>query len=236
MLVSDGIVYSGGNDGTVRALNAVTGKQVWTFQASGAVKDSLAYSTADACSSATTAATCTPRGVGTATSSGRHRHSGLSGGFGSGNFYSTPAVAYGRVYVGNTDSKVYSFVAVDGPGRVDETMPTGRTAHRASASAGCSRPPTTAPSTALRRPQRDAAVDAPAALPVARLGTVIGRLVYVADLGPSNSNGHLYALDVGNGKMRWEFHDGKYHPIVAADGHLSSPASPRSTCCGRSQV
>ena len=43
--------------------------------------------------------------------------SGTSGGtFGlaSGNFYSTPAVDFGRVYAGNTDSKVYSFSASSG--------------------------------------------------------------------------------------------------------------------------
>jgi outer membrane protein assembly factor BamB len=59
-------------------------------------------------------------------------------------------------------------------------------------------------------------------LPYRSLGssTVIGDLVYVADLGPSNSNGNLYAFNVGNGKMKWEFHDGKYHPVIAADGHL----------------
>ena len=35
-------------------------------------------------------------------------------GFGSGNFYSTPAVAFGRVYMGNTDGRVYSFAARTG--------------------------------------------------------------------------------------------------------------------------
>jgi len=35
-------------------------------------------------------------------------------GFGSGQFYSTPAVAFGRVYMGNTDGRVYSFGARTG--------------------------------------------------------------------------------------------------------------------------
>jgi outer membrane protein assembly factor BamB len=35
-------------------------------------------------------------------------------GLGSGQFYSTAAVAYGRVYIGNTDGFVYSFAASDG--------------------------------------------------------------------------------------------------------------------------
>ena len=48
---------------------------------------------------------------------------GLSSGFRSGNFYSTPAVAYGRVYIGNTDRKVYSFVAGTGQVAWTYTMP-----------------------------------------------------------------------------------------------------------------
>ena len=35
-------------------------------------------------------------------------------GFGSGQFYATPAVAFGRVYLGNTDGRVYSFAARTG--------------------------------------------------------------------------------------------------------------------------
>ena len=32
----------------------------------------------------------------------------------SGTFYATPSVAYGRVYIGGTDGKVYSFGAASG--------------------------------------------------------------------------------------------------------------------------
>ena len=61
-----------------------------------------------------------------------------------------------------------------------------------------------------------------ARLPYRSLGscTIIGGLVYIADLGPGSSNGDLFGLDVGNGKVKWEFHDGKYHPVVAANGYL----------------
>jgi outer membrane protein assembly factor BamB len=40
--------------------------------------------------------------------------SGGSFGLKSGNFYATPAIAYGRVYLGNTDGFVYSFAASSG--------------------------------------------------------------------------------------------------------------------------
>jgi outer membrane protein assembly factor BamB len=40
--------------------------------------------------------------------------SGARFGFGSGRFYATPTVAFGRVYLGNTDGNVYSFAADSG--------------------------------------------------------------------------------------------------------------------------
>ena len=37
--------------------------------------------------------------------------------------------------------------------------------------------------------------------------TIIGRLVYVADLGPKSRPGHLYALDPRTGAIRWQFNE-----------------------------
>src|SRR5207237_6413709 len=42
------------------------------------------------------------------------RASGQARLYGGAQFYSTPAVAYGRVYIGSTDGKVYSFGATSG--------------------------------------------------------------------------------------------------------------------------
>ena len=39
---------------------------------------------------------------------------GAKFGLSSGHFYSTPAVAYGRVYIGNTDGRMYSFSSANG--------------------------------------------------------------------------------------------------------------------------
>ena len=39
---------------------------------------------------------------------------GAKFGLGSGQFYSTPAVAFGRVYLGNTDGRMYSFSSANG--------------------------------------------------------------------------------------------------------------------------
>ena len=50
---------------------------------------------------------------------------------------------------------------------------------------------------------------------------VIGPLVYVADRGASGSvSGHVYAYNPGNGRLVWQFHDGKYSPAIAAAGRL----------------
>ena len=64
--------------------------------------------------SATTAAACTRSARATAAWSGARRRAAARFGLGAGNFYSTPAVAYGRVYMGNTDGRVYSFSAAGG--------------------------------------------------------------------------------------------------------------------------
>ena len=219
MLVVNGVVYSGGNNGTVRALNAVTGKQVWTFQASGAVKDSVAYS-----GGRVFFGTYGGHMYALKASNGHQlwktSTSGLAGGFASGNFYSTPAVAYGRVYIGNTDHKLYSFVASTGEIAWTETMPSWAYGSPGVSGGRVFEASYDGTVTAFRA--RNGTPLWTHHLPYRSLGssTVIGDLVYVADLGPSNSNGNLYAFNVGNGKMKWEFHDGKYHPVIAADGHL----------------
>ena len=107
-LLDHGRLYFGTEDGTLYALHAADGAIVWTYKAGGAVKGAPALTTAG-CSSAPTAA----RSRRCARANGKQLwKTGTGGGaFGltAGNFYATPAVAYGRVYIGNTDGFVYSF-------------------------------------------------------------------------------------------------------------------------------
>ena len=65
-------------------------------------------------SSATTAATSTRSAQRDGHQIWRSARAATRFGLGSGNFYSTPAVAFGRVYLGNTDGRVYSFAAHTG--------------------------------------------------------------------------------------------------------------------------
>ena len=132
---------------------------------------------------------------------------------GLGAFYATPAVAYGRVYVANTDGKVYSYGATQRP---DPVVVLHRRL-RLLVAGGVEEP-------RLRRLARQAPVllrrsdgACAVALPRERLGAgradaVIDGLVYF-----STATGRTYALDARTGKLRWFWRDGQYTP-VASDG------------------
>jgi outer membrane protein assembly factor BamB len=111
-VVVDRTVYFGCEDGNLYALSTVSGNVRWATALGGPVKSAPAYY----------------RGtlyvgdyggymnaVDAKTGRLRWQTSSLGQGFGtSGQFYSTPAVAFGRVYAGNNDDRVYSFDLSDG--------------------------------------------------------------------------------------------------------------------------
>jgi outer membrane protein assembly factor BamB len=112
-LVASGRLYFGTEDGTVYALRASDGAVRWRYKADGAVKGGLALD----------------RGrlffgdYGGKVHAIRQRDgspiwetSGAGSAFGlqAGRFYSTPAVAYGRMYIGSLDGFVYSLAASSG--------------------------------------------------------------------------------------------------------------------------
>jgi outer membrane protein assembly factor BamB len=100
-LYDHGRIFFGSEDGTVYALDATDGRVVWTFDAPGAVKGGLAMDADRNLYYGTYGGTVQSLRA----ADGSLRWSSTGGG----NFYSTPAVAYGRVYLGSTDSNVYSF-------------------------------------------------------------------------------------------------------------------------------
>ena len=146
---------------------------------------------------------------------------GLASGFSSGSFYSTPAVAYGRVYIGNTDRKVYAFEAGDGQIAWTYTMP-----YWAYGSPGIARGRVYATSydgTFAALSARTGQLLWRHKLPYKTTAspTVIGRLVYVGDLGSGpGEHGHLTAFDAVTGRRRWFFNHGKYSTVIAAGGRL----------------
>ena len=115
-----GLLFFGSQNGTVYALNARNGNSLWTYHAAGAVKASPSLSNGVLYFgdySGELQAVCESNG---------HRmwRSGSGGALlGSGTFYSTPAVVYGRVFLGNTDGRVYAYDASSG--KLDWAVQTG---------------------------------------------------------------------------------------------------------------
>ena len=112
-LVASGRVYFGTEDGTVYALRARDGAVRWRYKADGAVKGGLAlnqgrlfFGDYGGKVHAIRARDGSPIWK---TSS-----AGSAFGLKAGRFYSTPATAYGRVYIGSLDGFVYSFAASNG--------------------------------------------------------------------------------------------------------------------------
>ncbi|HEX7299842.1 MAG TPA: PQQ-binding-like beta-propeller repeat protein [Solirubrobacteraceae bacterium] len=112
-LVASGRLYFGTEDGTVYALRASDGAVRWRYKADGAVKGGLALDQGRLFFG----------DYGGKMHAIRQRDgsqiwetSGAGSAFGlrSGSFYSTPAAAYGRVYIGSLDGFVYSFAASSG--------------------------------------------------------------------------------------------------------------------------
>ena len=138
-------------------------------------------------------------------------------GLGAGNFYSTPAVAYGRVYIGNTDGRVYSFSAARG--KLAWSKSTGGYVYASPAVAQVpGRPPARLrrllqrPLLRARRAQRRRSAGRAAATagsPAAR--RVIGDIVYYADLG----NKRTIGLDARTGRKVFEHERGSYNPVVS---------------------
>ncbi len=111
-VVADDKVVFGCENGEVFALDAKTGKVVWTREVDGAVKggpalnDGVIY-VGDYGGTLTA--------INLDDGSVKWESSASGGSFGrAGSFYSTPTVAFGRVYIGSKDSRMYSFEAASG--------------------------------------------------------------------------------------------------------------------------
>ncbi len=215
-----GTVYIGKLSGAMVAVSADTGRVKWTYATSGAVKHGPAlvngrlyfgdYAGVMYCLNATTGGLIW-----------RKQTAGLSSGYRSGGFYSTPAVAYGRVYVGNTDGKVYSFDANSGEEAWSTTLPGWAYGSPAVADGRVFATSSLGTFVALDARTGSELWRHQLAYNTLSSPVVIGPLVYVADRGASGSvSGHVYGYNPGNGRLVWQFHDGKYSPAIAAAGRL----------------
>jgi outer membrane protein assembly factor BamB len=139
-------------------------------------------------------------------------------GFGvAGAFYSTPAIAFGRVYAGAKDHRVYSFS--EKTGDIAWSHSTGDEIYPAPAVAAV---PGTKPAVfigsldhhfyALDAKTGDEIWNQDVGGPVLGAASVVGRTVYVSVIGP---NVGTYGFDVQTGKKKFYTSVGEYNPVIS---------------------
>jgi outer membrane protein assembly factor BamB len=214
-------------DHNVYALNARTGRKVWSFQADDEVNTSAAYwrRMVYIASDGGTLYALSAR-------TGRLRWSAQSNSsFGSREFfYATPTVAYGRVYIGNTDGTMYVYGARSG--KLLWARPLGSYIYGAAAVwrrrvfVGTYDGKFYALSAATGDTIWQ--IEAPGAVHAAP--TVMSGLVYYATCSSCGSEAQrtvkpgpdgTWAVRASNGRRVWGFPGGKYaNPVVADEDRI----------------
>jgi outer membrane protein assembly factor BamB len=213
-LVTGGRVYLGSQDGTVYALSDASGAIEWRWKAGGAVKAGIAISqgrlfVGDYSGQMTALRPDDGSVIWQASSSG------LSFGR-SGNFYATPAVAFGRVYAGNTDGFIYSFAARTG--RLAWRHGTGAYVYSAPVvAAPAGMPPAVFEGSysgeflALDARTGSVLWSYPAGGTISGAASLIGRVVYFSTLSKKTTTG----LDARTGHVVWRFGHGAFDPAIS---------------------
>ena len=215
-LLDQGRVFFGSQNGTVYALDDRNGAVVWTYHAAGSVKASPSLSGGvlyfgDYSGQVQAISEQTGHLV---------WRSGSEGALlGSGTFYSTAAVVYGRVYLGNTDGRMYAYDARTG--KLDWAVQTGAYVY---ASPAVTDAPGLGPTVyfgsydgnfyALNARTGQTEWRFAAGGKISGSATIIGRTVYLADLGLR----HIYGLGISTGHKIFEMDTGAFDPAVS-DGH-----------------
>jgi outer membrane protein assembly factor BamB len=212
-LLDHGRVFFGSQNGTVYALDASNGHLAWTYHATGAVKASPTLSGGvlyfgDYSGHVQAISEQTGRRLWVSGSEGAL--------LGSGTFYSTAAVVYGRVYLGNTDGRIYAY---DAPtGKLDWAVQTGAYVY---ASPAVTNAPGLGPAiyvgsydgTFYALNARSGSIDWEyhAGGKISGSATIIGNVVYFADL----SEHRTYGLGISTGRMLFEKHTGAFDPVIS---------------------
>jgi outer membrane protein assembly factor BamB len=212
-LVDHGRVFFGSQDGMVYALKADDGRVLWTYRAAGAVKASPSLSDGvlyfgDYSGHVQAISEQTGRRLWVSGSEGAL--------LGSGTFYSTAAVMYGRVFLGNTDGRIYAYDA--STGRLDWAVQTGDYVY---ASPAVTNAPGLGPTIYLgsydgtfyalnaRTGSIDWQYDAHGR--ISGSATIVGRYVYFADLGEHRT----YGLGISTGRVAFELDTGAFDPVIS---------------------
>ena len=217
-LVADGSAYIGTLDGRILRVDLATREPVWEARAGGQVKASLALSgpnvvVGDYAGKVSAFARRDGAVVWRTTSPGPVIT-------GSGRFYGGPAVAYGRVFIGNVNGYVLALDA--DTGAIAWTRALGNFVYSSPAvseelvyvgsyDGGLY---------ALDAVTGEVRWRFEAGERISGSPSVIGPNVYVSTLARVPKEGRTYALDAATGGRRMNFPDGRYTPAVAVNGHL----------------
>jgi outer membrane protein assembly factor BamB len=206
-------LFFGTQNGLVYALNARNGNILWTYHAEGAVKASPTLSDGvlyfgDYSGHVQAISEQTGR---------RLWSSGSEGALlGSGTFYSTAAVVYGRVFLGNTDGRIYAYDAQSG--KLDWAVQTGAYVY---ASPAVTDAPGLGPTIylgsydgnfyALNARSGRISWRFAAGGRISGSATIIGRTVYFADLGDHRT----YGLGISTGRVMFQKDTGSFDPAIS---------------------
>jgi outer membrane protein assembly factor BamB len=206
-------LFFGSQSGRVYALDARNGDVLWTYQAHGAVKASPTLSNGtlyfgDYSGHVQAISEQTGKALWVSGSEGTL--------LGSGTFYSTAAVVYGRVFLGNTDGRVYAYDAFTG--KLDWAVQTGDYVYSSPAATNA---PELGPTIYIgsysgtfyafnaRTGQIDWSFNAHGR--ISGSPTIIGRIVYFAVLG-----GHqTYGLGISTGRVFFHADTGSFDPVIS---------------------
>jgi outer membrane protein assembly factor BamB len=212
-LLDRGLLIFGSESGTVYALSARTGQTVWTYHASGAVKASPSAE-----SGVLYFGDYSGEIQAIGERDGRRIWRSGSGGalLGNGSFYSTAAVVYGRVFLGNTDGRVYAYDAASG--KLDWAVQTGAYVYSSPAVANA---PGLGPTiytgsydgTFRAIDARSGAIDWEyhAGGKISGSATIVGNVVYFSDLGTHRTIG----LGISTGKPVFSLGTGAFDPVIS---------------------
>jgi outer membrane protein assembly factor BamB len=212
-LVDHGRLFFGSQNGTVYALHANDGRLIWTYHAGGAVKASPTLS-----NGVLYFGDYSGHVQAVGERAGRRLWiSGSEGALlGSGTFYSTAAVFYGRVFLGNTDGRVYAYD--QDTGKLDWAVQTGAYVY---SSPAVTNAPGLGPTIYLgsydgtfralnaRTGQVDWQFNAHGK--ISGSATIVGHTVYFADLATHRT----YGLGVSTGRLSFELNTGSFDPVIS---------------------
>jgi outer membrane protein assembly factor BamB len=217
-LLDRGRLFFGTQSGLVFALDARNGRVIWTYQAAGAVKASPTLSAGVLYFGDYSGHV---QAISEQTGQRLWRSSSEGALFGNGTFYSTAAVIYGRVYLGNTDGRVYAYDAFTG--HLDWAVQTGAYVY---ASPAATNAPSIGPTIYLGSYSGTFyALDARSGHVrwrfnahgrISGSATIIGRIVYFAALGGH----HTYGLGISTGRVLFEKDTGSFDPVISDSEHL----------------